>query len=388
MTKEQSTELVRKAQRGNRDAFEELIQAKQRQILFLSYAKIGNMHDAEEVAQESIIAIFRHLDGLKNPEAFDAWLHRIIISNCHKHLRKYGVLKTETDADDEAINVLEEGADFIPEEYAEKEELRREVYQVVMSLPEARRDAILMYYYEDMSLKEIAEATGVAEATTASTISRARKMIKEKIGELNKEEDLTEGAASSTTLGRILRSAAVEVIPDDRLAVFEQNWTGATRLMNFGPAKSTALNNAAIAVTCAVVITTAIVITMIAQDSDSGEIAAAPAVTHVADAEMREIVFSGNDCECGHINPTAVMISELNEGDSELTWTITGAGGETIFSGDTDGTNATLAALSAAKADGRYAIQCVFSDTARRTITLDRTFITGNYHGDSENTPQ
>ncbi|MDR3224780.1 MAG: RNA polymerase sigma factor [Clostridiales Family XIII bacterium] len=387
MTKEQSANLVRKAQHGSRDAFEELIRAKQRQILFVSYTKLGNMQDAEEVTQESIIAVFRHIGGLKKPESFDAWLNRIIIGNCHKHLRKYGVLKTESDADDAALDITEEAADFIPEEYAEKEELRREVYEIVMSLPETRRDTIFMYYYEDMSLKEIAEATGVAEATAASNISRARQMIKDKLGEPKQEERPLYGAASTMTLGRILQSAAAEIVPDSQLSIVEKNWTEATRAMKFTPKKVPKVNNFTTIVTCSVLVTSVLSAAVILHNGSDGESAATqPVVTQSADAEKREIIFSGSDCDCGHINPGSVAIDSPQEGDTELLWTIRNSEtGETVFSGNTKATNATLAALSGQKEDGRYVIQCVFSDIGNHTIALDRSFIIGNYHSDSEN---
>jgi len=396
MTKEQAAKLVKEAQHGNRRAFEELIRAKQRQILFISFTKLGNMHDAEEVMQESMIDVFKSINSLKNPNSFDAWLNRIIISNCHKQRKKYDVLKRDVDTDDATLDIPEVAADFIPEEYAEQEELRREVYQVVMSLPEVRRDTILMYYYEDMSLKEIAEATGVAEATAASNISRARKMMKVKIGELSQKGRPIYGTASATALGRILQGAAIEIVPNSQLAVVERNLLDATRALEFILRKAPAFHNAAAIASCAIVVTSVLSAAVILHNTADGEsVATPPAVTQPAvqpsapppippDEGNQAIAFVGNDCDCGHINPSAVTIIDPQDGDAEPSWTINNSEtGATVFSGNTEGTNATLASLSARKADGSYVIHCVFTDVAGRTIALDRPFIVGNYHGDS-----
>jgi len=370
-----------KAQRGNRRAFEELIQAKQRQILFVSYMKLGNMHDAEEAMQESMIDVFRHIGKLKNPESFDAWLNRIIISNCHNQRKTYGIgiPNVETDTDDAALDIPEEATDFIPEEYAEKEELRREVYQVVMSLPEVRRDTILMYYYEDMSLKEIAKVGGVAEATAASNISRARKMLKAKLGVLDQEGRSIYGAASTTALGTILKRSAIDVVPDSQLAVARENWLNATRTLKFVSKRALIFNKAAAIAACTILATSVLSGVMILNNTEDRESAA----TQPIDEGAQAIVFLGSDCDCGHINPKGVTIGDPQDGDGEPSWTISDSEtGATVFSGNTEGANAALAALPGQKADGRYVIQCVFADKEDRTIALDRAFIIGNYHDD------
>jgi RNA polymerase sigma factor (sigma-70 family) len=399
MTKEQAVILVRKAQRGNRAAVEELIVGKQRQILFVSYTKLGNIHDAEEVMQESMIDVFRHIGSLKTPESFDAWLNRIIICNCHKQRKKYNVLKTETDVEEAALEIPEEAVDFIPEEYAEKEELRREVYDVVMSLPEVRRDTILMYYYEDMSLKEIAAATGIAEATAASNISRARKMMKDRFGMLSQKGRPVYGAASSTTLGRILQRVAISIAPDDRLFALNKNWLNATSKMKFAPKKAPVFNNVAAIAACTVLATSVLSAAVILNSADEGESAATqptvtqtivtqaavtqPTVTQSTDEGNQRILFSGSDCDCGHINPREVTIGDPQDGDVEPAWTIENSEtGEIVFSGDTDATNAVLTALSEQKEEGRYVIHSVFSNIAGYTTELDRSFIIGNYHED------
>jgi hypothetical protein len=100
----------------------------------------------------------------------------------------------------------------------------------------------------------------------------------------------------------------------------------------------------------------------------------------------REIVFEGNDCECGHINPQSADIEYLIAGDSTPTWQILSeADGTVIFTGSTAELNAKLRQLSDARQDARYTLRGTLLNKKGNEVILERPFTIGNYSGDANN---
>src|ERR687888_1468083 len=85
-----SPELLAACRRGDRRAFEELVRLSHRRVYSLAYRLVGDRSDAEDVAQEAYLRMFRGIAGFREEAAFETWMHRIVANCAMTHLRKRG----------------------------------------------------------------------------------------------------------------------------------------------------------------------------------------------------------------------------------------------------------------------------------------------------------
>ena len=145
---------------------------------------------AEDIQQEVFLALVRHSDRIRSEEHLKAWLIKVTQNACKKHFRSLWVkltvfyddrLKKNTDQEeDETLDpaeIAEEAADE-----TEESEMNDLVREAVEQLPERYRIPVHLFYYEEMSVKEIAKITGNSESNVKTQLSRARSMLREIIG--------------------------------------------------------------------------------------------------------------------------------------------------------------------------------------------------------------
>jgi RNA polymerase sigma-70 factor (ECF subfamily) len=370
-------ELARKAIKGDQRAFEELIRARQRGLLFSAYTILKNSVDAEDAVQEAILKMYRHIGKLRSPETFHAWSERIVRNESLRIYKTRSVQNDEADIDDEGVDIAEDSRDLLPDAYAEDSALRDLLYQKVLSLPTAKREVIIMYYYEDLSYKEIAQITGTAINTVSSNLNKARTALKKKLSGADSMVNGMVGLSStSAVISKSLKSEAISVVPDEQLIAFEQRWLSAVRsapMPNSGKSKSVA--KAVIAAVLSVAVFVGVIFAVSAPGED---IAANDANTGGA-LIGREIAFSDGDCECGHINPGVITMENLDKGDRISSWNIVSkADGESIFSGDEAALDIKIHEMIAGHENGDYTLNCNILDKNGHEVTVKRAFTIEN----------
>lgn len=176
------TELVRRCQQGDRQAQEKLILATQDHIYYHCRKMLRHEEDALDATQEILISMLQGVDKLREPAAFWGWLNRMIANRC-KNLLTRGPKESQIPEDEEGnslldtLETLDEQA--VPDKALDNEETRRMIVELVDALPEVQRLCVLMYYYDEMSVKDIAAALETSEGTIKSRLNYARKAIKE-----------------------------------------------------------------------------------------------------------------------------------------------------------------------------------------------------------------
>ena len=182
-------ELVKSALSGDESAFEELYTMTKDSAYFIALSMTHNEEDAMDILQESYIKAFTRLNTLDKPESFESWLKRIVVNKCNDFLRQKKSLLFSDVADEIEINKLDEETDteLIPHESIDKKEASRLIMEIINSLDENKRLVIMMYYYNGMSTREIAEALDLTVSTTKYYLSAARKEIRTGLEKLDKE---------------------------------------------------------------------------------------------------------------------------------------------------------------------------------------------------------
>lgn len=165
--------LVKKAIKGNKKAFEEIIKHHYERIYRTAYLYVHNEEDALDVVQEATYQAYTGIHSLKQPEYFMTWLTRIIIRSASQILKRRknivpltdevlsNLSVTDNSGDDEAIDLL----------------------NIIGQLKENYRTAIILFYYYDYSIKTISEVMEIPEGTVKTYLSRGKADLKKSYNE-------------------------------------------------------------------------------------------------------------------------------------------------------------------------------------------------------------
>jgi len=175
--------LLRKAKAGDVAAFEELVESYQKKLFNLAYRIVGNPEDAADMVQEALIRIFRSIAKFKEQSSFSTWIYRITTNVCLDELRKRKnkkefSLDQEIHGEDGDMKRQIKSDDILPDNAAEREELREIVNSAINSLPEDQRVVISLRDIQGLTYTEISQVLDCPEGTVKSRINRARNALK------------------------------------------------------------------------------------------------------------------------------------------------------------------------------------------------------------------
>jgi RNA polymerase sigma-70 factor (ECF subfamily) len=179
-------QLVERAQRGDKKAFELLVIKYQRKLARLLSRFIRDAGEIEDVTQEAFIKAYRALPSFRGDSAFYTWLYRIGINTAKNYLVAMGRrAPTSTEFDSEDAETFEDGDQLRDVNTPEAELLSKEIAQTVndtmQQLPEELRTAITLREIEGLSYEDIAAFMNCPIGTVRSRIFRAREAIAEKL---------------------------------------------------------------------------------------------------------------------------------------------------------------------------------------------------------------
>ena len=169
--------LVSRAQQGDDEAFTRLVETYQVPVYRLCYRMLGgNVHDAEDAAQETFLRAYKALRRYDSKRSFATWLLSIAAHHCIDLTRRRRMrlvsLETFTGQTLPDTNPL-------PEKVAFQNERQREVQVLLSALSSTDRAAVVLYYWYDYSYQEIAEALSLTVSAVKSRLHRARKRLAE-----------------------------------------------------------------------------------------------------------------------------------------------------------------------------------------------------------------
>jgi RNA polymerase sigma-70 factor (ECF subfamily) len=177
-------QLVERAQRGDKRAFELLVEKYQRKLARLLSRFIRDPAEVEDVTQEAFIKAYRALPAFRGDSAFYTWLYRIGINTAKNYLMAMGRrAPTSTEVEAEEAEGFEEGEQLrdinTPESVLLSNEIAETVNSTIEQLPEELRTAIQLREIEGMSYEDIAQVMNCPIGTVRSRIFRAREAIAE-----------------------------------------------------------------------------------------------------------------------------------------------------------------------------------------------------------------
>jgi RNA polymerase sigma factor (sigma-70 family) len=377
--------LIDEARAGDVKAFEALYCRYAKKIVYHAKSILKNDEDAEDAAQEIVIRMFKSLPSLKSPYAFTSWLHKLITDGCYDWLQKNKRHSGHDDITDYSEELPEDARERLPEASAEDESQRTQILSVIHSLPPIQQRTVAMYYYEEMSYKEIAKALGVTVATVSTNIMKAKRKIK----------DGLKGVAFSAAIAQAVQFDIEHVMAEDAFGDFirttdvrlenaaslhdVQVSTG-TEAHGFG-AKMHAL---LIGISAAAVVAVILVFHPNLTPAESippgtGEAAwqdetvatqtdTMSGGNYIPDAV---IGFTDGDCPCGHVNPQE---GELFSDDPDLrviSWEVIDGSGAALESGQAA---AVASPLSGGLPPGTYVLRYTVENADGQKAYVQRQF--------------
>jgi len=186
MSSDQSDQLlVERVQRGDKAAFNLLVQKYQHKVINLVSRYMVNQGDIADVTQEAFIKAYRALPGFRGDSAFYTWLYRIAVNTAKNYLVSQGRRPPASDMDVEEAEFLE-GSDALrdvasPERVVLSDEIQRVVFETIETLPDDLKVAITLRELDGLSYEEIAAVMDCPVGTVRSRIFRAREAIDKRI---------------------------------------------------------------------------------------------------------------------------------------------------------------------------------------------------------------
>jgi len=179
-------QLVERAQRGDKHAFELLVSKYQRKLARLLSRFIRDPGEVEDVTQEAFIKAYRALPSFRGDSAFYTWLYRIGVNTAKNYLVAMGRrAPTVTEIDNEEAENIEDSQQLkdlnTPENELMSRQIAETVNQTLQELPEELRTAITLREIEGLSYEEIAQVMNCPIGTVRSRIFRAREAIAERL---------------------------------------------------------------------------------------------------------------------------------------------------------------------------------------------------------------
>lgn len=200
-------ELVLSAKNGNKKAFDKLYELTSNEVWFTCVSLLKDEENAKDIMQETYITAFLKLDTLKDEEKFCGWLTAIAINKSKNKLKG----KVEYQIDDEVLIAKTETDELmLPEEYINKAEKRKVLLQIIEdTLSFNQYQTVLMFYFDEMSISEIAQALEISEGTVKSRLNSSRAKMKTAIEDYeNKSGDRLHGVVFVPFFTTIFREQA------------------------------------------------------------------------------------------------------------------------------------------------------------------------------------
>jgi RNA polymerase sigma-70 factor (ECF subfamily) len=166
--------LIAGLKNGDNSAFEELLARYGDRLLRLCYLIVKDQNAAEDILQEIFIQIYKKVSSYRGNSSFYTWVYKIAINLCRNYIRRTdNYFQIDNDDDIEAFDDVElETIDNI---------YRGRIKDIVFAMPELYREVIILFYYEDLPVKQICTILDEAENTIKSRLHRGRLILRDNL---------------------------------------------------------------------------------------------------------------------------------------------------------------------------------------------------------------
>ncbi len=189
-------DLIREAQRGDRDAFDSLVRRYDQSVLRLALHMLGNEQDAQDVNQEAFLKAYRHLGNFRFECSFYTWLYRIVTNLCLDHLRRRKsrredpatVLDSRGDEMDLLSNISDTRSMANPARELDRKRMGECIKEALDQLTPRERTVFELKHYQGLKLRTIGEMLSTTEETAKNTLFRATRKLRAHLADLKERK--------------------------------------------------------------------------------------------------------------------------------------------------------------------------------------------------------
>lgn len=171
--------LVRQLKEGDKTSFDLLYEKYKNMALHTAYLITGDLPGSEDVVQDTFVKVWLHCRELRENSGFKAWMMQILVRTAYKSGKK----KSRELPDEEIMQKADRGQNFSSMEQVIAREEAERIAGAVRALPIKQRTVVVLYYYQEYQVREIAAMLGVMEGTVKSRLHTARKLLRESLTE-------------------------------------------------------------------------------------------------------------------------------------------------------------------------------------------------------------
>ena len=180
--------LLRRLRDRDERAFRELVDEHRDRVFNITYRMLGNRAEAEDVAQEVFIAVFKTIDQFREESKFSTWLYRVTVNHCKNRI-KYLARRHDRDKDelDETSQQTNGAVTGVPVRAAQPDkalasaQMEKLLQEAIAALEPEQRQVVILRDVEELSIEEICEITELPDGTVKSRLHRARLVLRKKM---------------------------------------------------------------------------------------------------------------------------------------------------------------------------------------------------------------
>jgi RNA polymerase sigma-70 factor, ECF subfamily len=171
------SELIAEIKTGNKEAFKFFIQEYQKFVINICYKFVNNSDDANDVAQEVFIEVFKTIDKFRSESKISTWLYRISVNRSLNFLRDNKKNKSTESYSENPQSIIAHSTETNPESELINEERKKVLDKAIDSLPESQKAAFVLNKKDDLSYAEISKILNISEKAVESLLMRAKKNL-------------------------------------------------------------------------------------------------------------------------------------------------------------------------------------------------------------------
>jgi len=184
-------ELIFKVKAKDMSAFRRLYDFYRERVYFTAYSILRDKQLSEDALQEVFVKVYTRINDLKVPQRFEVWLYRITINAARDIYSKKRLLSYVSLEDDEGntMEIADDSEESIPEQIVLNREASKELVQAVYELPEHHRIPLILYYFNNMNIEDIAFIMECSSGTIKSRLHHGKNSLRKKLLNVNRKSN-------------------------------------------------------------------------------------------------------------------------------------------------------------------------------------------------------
>jgi len=202
MSEASDLELVQLVRAGDEQSYRLLVERYQTLVFTIALRMVRDRAEAEDIAQDVFLKVYRTLENFREEASFKTWICKIATNRCIDWRRKHGLRQDSTTMVEEAESLPDQTFER-PDQALLRRETQAEVRRVIEEMPDKYRTILLLYHFDGLSYKDIAEQQDISPRTVETRLYRAKQMLRVALRGGDSDDEAYVGAGHLEVSGRV-----------------------------------------------------------------------------------------------------------------------------------------------------------------------------------------